>query len=192
MKREPIYLCCTILIALILNGCGSLLPSTKQVKRSPGDNFDDVKTAFDKVTPYKTTKEELKALGFDPFATPNIKILTYLDVMNRFLPNPSIRKEDLDTGIQRCIEVKASCHALEIRPGIITSNRYGNVLLDLFNFRRKTKEAGWTFEGLLVLVNDVVVYKLWGGDPCIDSTIDKKNPLGPLQEGQNLILEQVR
>ena len=181
-----------LIAAVITTGCGSLLPSAKQTTISPWNSFEDAKSAFDKITPYTTNADEMRSLGFDPFTTPNIKILTYVDIMNRFLPNPSIKKEDLDEGIQSCINAKANCKAYEFFPQIIRSKRYGNVLLDLFNFRRKTIESGWRFQALIVLIDSTVVYKLWGGDPIIDQHRETKNPLGPLQNASDILSGAVR
>jgi hypothetical protein len=185
-RRSNHGIICLIFIALIVTGCGSLLPSSKQTTRSPWVSFGDAKASFDKIIPFQTTAKEMQELGFDPFSTPNIEILTYVDIMNLFMPNPSINMEDLDEGIRSCIKAKSACTAYEFDPQILHSERHGNVILDLFNFRRKTVESGWRFEALIVLVNDTVVYKIWGGNPIIDEQRDTKNPLGPLQNSGDM------
>jgi len=168
-----------------------MLPSSKLTAKSPWDSFGEAKSAFDKITLYQTTTGEMQALGFDPFTTPNIRILTYVDIMNRFMPNPSVKKEELAEGIQFCIDAKADCSAYEFDPQVIKSQRYGNVLLDLFNFRRRSTESGWKFEALIVMVDHIVVYKLWGGNPMIDQNKETKNPLGPLQSPGDILKEAV-
>lgn len=180
------FLAIYILVILTM-GCSTLLPSTKQTIKSPWSSFDEAKSAFDRIIPGKTTFEELKSLGFDPFSTPNVKILTYLDIIQRFMANPSIKKEELDEGIQVCIDAKGKCRAYELEPKITTSKRYGNFWLDFFNFKRNTKESGWSFKALIITVNDSVVYKLWGGSPIIDEDRVIKKPLGPLQNSEDLI-----
>jgi hypothetical protein len=164
-----------------------MLPTTKQTSKSPWNSFEDAKAAFDKIIPYETTQKEMQTLGFDPFTTPNIKILTYVDIMNRFMPNPSVKKEDLAEGVQFCIDAKADCIAYEFAPQVIDSKRYGNVFMDIFNFHRKSNETGWRFETLIVIIDDIIVYKLWGGNPVIDQYKETKNPLGPLQNTNDLI-----
>ncbi len=160
----------------------TLLPSTKVKIKSQWQSFDAAKTSFDKVTPYETTEADLKTLGFDPYTSPNIKILTYLEVMNRFMPNPSIKKDDLDEGIQYCIDSREYCKALEFQPSHINTQREGNVALDILNFHRKVEQTGWEFQAFIVLIDDVVVYKIWGGRPSIDEFREATNPLGPLQD----------
>jgi hypothetical protein len=181
----------TACIVLFLIGCGSLLPSVKETKRTDlWGTFDEAKTAFESIIPNKTTVDDLHKLGFDPASTPNLKILSYLDIIHHFMFNPSIKKEDLDTGVQACIDAKTNCRAYEISLSNIAQDRYGNVLLDLFNFRRRTKETGWEFEALIVMVNGTVVHKFWGGTPIINAESERKNPLGPLQDSSDLLKER--
>jgi len=98
------------------------------------------------------------------------------------MPNTNITKDDLDDGLRNCIEAKDSCLAYEIKLHKIRSKREGNLMLDLFRFRREARQTGWRFSALIVLVDDLVVYKLWDGKPLIDGEVYKRNPLGPLQE----------
>ena len=178
-------------VAFITIGCGSLLPSVKETKRTRlWGTFDEAKTAFEQITPYKTSVDDLHKLGFDPASTPNLKILSYLDIIHHFMFNPSIKKEDLDAGVQACIDAKTNCRAYEISLSNIAQDRYGNVLLDLFNFRRRTKETGWEFEALMVMVNGTVVHKFWGGTPIINAESERKNPLGPLQDSSDLLKQR--
>lgn len=159
-----------------------MLPSARQTTESPWQNYNKAKDAFDKIKPNLTTPADLSALGFDPLTLPNIKLLTHLDIINRFVPNQSIRIEDIDQEIQDCLRAKKSCRGYEIAPEFISNKRYGNVFLDLFNFKRKNKITGWRFEALIVIIGDRVVYKISGGSPIILKYEEKTNPLGPLQD----------
>lgn len=169
----------TLLLSLL--ACSNLLPAVKQSTQSPWMNFIDARQAFDKIIPNKTTETGLKKLGFDPLLTPNIRTVTYLEVIQQFIPNQSIQKEDLPKGIFECIKSQSLCKGFIVEPKILNSKRYGNAFLDLLNFRRKTITTGWKFTALIVLRNDLVIYKLWGGEPNIVEFEDKKNPLGPFQ-----------
>src|SRR5439155_5429581 len=84
--------------------------------------------------------------GFDPFSHANVRILTYLDVISRFLPNNSIQKTDLPEPVRACLEAKDSCQAFELDLTVTQSKRYGNLFLDIFAFHRKTRETGWNFK----------------------------------------------
>jgi len=180
---NTVYSVYSLVIAAImaLSGCAGLLPSVKNTTESPWQSFTEAKREFDKIVPNQTTREDLKSMGFDPFETANVNLITYLDLTQKFMPNPSIKLEDLDPGIQACLRVREACQGYEVSPKVLNARRYGNVLLDLFNFRRKQETRGWHFMALLVLQEDLVVYKLWGGEPNISQFEDKKNPLGPFQ-----------
>jgi len=165
-----------------ISGCSTLLPSAKQYTESPWKSYEAVKNAFDKIVPGQTTLKDLETLGFGPGQTPNVELLNYLDIIQKFMPNQSIRIEDLDPAIQTCLKVKDLCSGLKISPEWIDNKRYGNLFLDLFNFERKTKISGWRFEALLVVIDDVVVYKLSSGQPKVLRDENKRNPLGPIQD----------
>ena len=49
-------------------------------------------------------------------------------------------------------------------------------------FQRETTETGWSASMLLLLVDDVVVYKLWSGTPRVEERGKETNPLGPAQD----------
>ena len=161
-------------------GC-STLPSGSHVIISPWRSYDDVKTSYDKIELDKTTKEELKALYFDPFTRPNIAICSHLDIMQRFLVNTSIKIEDLDEGLQKCIKAKTRCKAYLVDINNTSYERYGNFFTDLLTFSRKTKQVGWKFSAMIVLVDNVVVYKSYGGTPIVDIDDRAVKPLGPAQ-----------
>ncbi|GAB4387291.1 MAG: hypothetical protein Kow0025_00030 [Thermodesulfovibrionales bacterium] len=183
MKGPALFVCLFIAIA----SCRGLLPTVKETTPSGWKDYAEAKEAFDKIVPYETTVGELKELGFDPFHTPNITILTYLD-LSRSLGSRPI--EEMDRGIRDCIRAEADCHAYEFEPKNIRKKRYGNFWLDFFNFRRKINETGWKFKALIIVVDGTVVYKLWGGNPLVNEDTDIRNPLGPLQDAGDMLIER--
>ena len=184
---------CLLYLALVLTttGCKALFSSSSQRSRTPWQNFDEAQAAYDKVVPHQTTTVELKSMGFDPLTTPNVKILTYLDLIQRFLPNNSITLEDLQPDVRACIESKDCCHAYEMDLDLTDSKRYGNLVLDVFGFNRKTKTSGWTFKALIIVKDDVVAYKLRSGEPNVDRLEEKTKPLGPFQEMDNILAKVI-
>jgi hypothetical protein len=187
------YAMCLLCLALVstTTGCKSLFSSSGQRARTPWQNFDEAQVAFDKVVPHKTTVEELKGLGFDPNTTPNIKILTYLDLIQRFIPNSSITMNDLQPDVRACIDAKDCCHAYEMELDMTDSKRYGNLALDVFGFKRKTKTTGWRFKALVIVKDDVVAYKIRSGEPNVDRLEQKTKPLGPFQELDNVVTKVI-
>ena len=176
------------LVLCLVLGCARLLPTTKEAARSPWKSFDEAKASYDRVVPGQTTVPQLKTFGFDLYSTPNVRILNYLDIA---VATQSIKPEDLDSGLRQCLQAKNKCRAYEFGPQFIYSERYGNFWLDLLNFRRKTKDTGWRFRALFVIVDNIVVDKLWGGTPNIQQDRDLRNPLGPLQDAGSLLPKAV-
>ena len=178
----------TVFFCFLFAGCTSLLPSSKITIDSPWKEFDSAKADYGKIFPGKTTIEELNQIGFDPYKVPNMRILNSTDTINVFMQNPSIRIEDLDAGVQKCFEMKARCTSYRIEPSIQDSKRVGNFWLDLFAFKRHTVFTGWEFRGLIIIVDNVVVYKdPEGGRPSIHTEDVQNKPLGPLQEAASII-----
>ena len=185
------YAMCLLCLALVTTttGCKSMFSSSSQKARASWQNFDEAQVAFDKIVPHKTTVSELKSMGFDPLATPNIKILTYLDLIQRFIPNASISMDHLQPDVRVCIESKDCCHAYEMDLDMTDNKRFGNLALDVFGFKRSTKTTGWRFKALVIVKDDVVAYKLRSGEPNVDRIEKKVKQLGPLQELDNAVLK---
>lgn len=166
---------------LLLTNCTALLPQSESGGQSKWDSFAAAKNTFNSIKPYETRKPELVALGLDPASNSNITILNYSDVIRRFIPSSAISSENVDQGINDCIAVKDACSAYEVDVKSTKRKRAGNFWLDSLNFKRRTEISGWRFTGLIVLKDDLVVYKLWGGQPSIKESEETRNPLGPFQ-----------
>ena len=175
-----------IVLALSSQGCSSflpgLLPDERRRTESPWSSFEEAKAAFDLIATGETTSAELRTLGFHPESTPNVAILTYVDVYRRFVPNDGIRLEDQDPGVQDCVRQRERCNGWQMEPRTERDKRQGNLLLDWFTFRRQVESTGWSFRSLIVVIDERVVYKLWEGNPSEMRYADSIRPLGPLQD----------
>jgi len=163
-------------------GCSCILPRTETRTKSQFASYEQVQAAFDAIVPYKTRTADLKVLGLEPSVSPNVKVLTYVEVIQHFMPNPAITKEDLHPAVRECIEAQENGHAYLVDLAEIRTKRYGNAFLDVFGFKRRTHETGWRFNGLILTTNGTVVYKLSSGEPSISNFEKRVKPLGPLQE----------
>jgi len=168
-------------LCLLLQGCTSLLPRSKQSTPSPWQTYKEAQQAFDLIAPGHTTEADLKDLMLDPATVPNIAILNYSDVLRRFMLNQSVTMSDLDLGVQQCIQAKTVCRGLEINQSLMKKHRNGSFWLDFLGFKKETHTEGWRFNGLVLLKDGVVVYKLTGGQPVIHEQEHNQNPLGPVQ-----------
>ena len=176
-----------MVLAVFVSGCSSMLPEKQQVTESPWKTFQEAKTTYDKIVPNETVNADLTEMGIDPYRTPNVRILSYLDLIGRFLPNNSVRQEDLDKEVRECIAALSSCTGYEFSPSQQHSKRVGWVLADVFNFSRTTLKTGWSFSALIVLNRDRVVYKVWNGMPVKREKLTAETPLGPLQNSGDFL-----
>lgn len=172
---------CLLSLALLVGGCSSLLPRSRS-ESSHFQTFEEVRNAIDSLVPMTSDVNTLSQLGIDPLKQPNITILTQADIARRFLPSGLLTREDLDPGVLVCLEARDACRGWEMTAARIVKARTGNFLADFTNFVRHSETTGWRFNALILLVNNVVVYRAWGGQPNINETEHTNNPLGPLQE----------
>lgn len=170
-----------VLLLLAACGCSSLLPNSEATTASSWQSYAQAQQAFDRILPGKTTAIELKQLNLDPGSNPNIVILNYADVLRRFMVSQSLSIEDLDAGVRECVVAKTLCRGYEVDQKLLNRQRKGNFFLDILGFRRETHTAGWRFQGLVLIKEGVVIYKLTGGQPTIAETEHSTTPLGPVQ-----------
>ena len=170
----------TILLGL-LSACSGLLPKSDTGVKDRWDSFESARASFDRIVPYQTIAKEMVQIGYDPFSNPAVTILTYADVIRRLIPPSTIDSMKLNRGIVECVSAQEQCQVYEIDLKRIHRKRSGNFWLDFLNFRRRTEISGWRFNALVLLNHDIVVYKLWSGQPVIREVEEAVNPLGPLQ-----------
>ncbi|MDW3095032.1 MAG: hypothetical protein R8G33_05085 [Gammaproteobacteria bacterium] len=176
-----------VLILYLLSGCSSLLPKEKNLTVGVWDTYEEAENTFNAIIPYVTTKDELINLNLNLENNKNITLLNYADIANRFDLGSYIHGYIPDKGISECIIAKSECKGYLVNEKFLRSKRYGNFFSDLLNFKRKTNITGWTFEGVILIKKDIVVYKLSGGIPALHEKIESSKPLGPLQGGGFLV-----
>ena len=169
--------------ALPLAACATdILPSTSKETAGPFPTYEIAETAYKIIQPGVTTSSKLREYGIDPKTTPNLRVINYVEVMRVFMPTDSVTRKDLDPAVQGCIGAGTACTGYVMAPGASGTQRTGHISLDVLGFQRKTEETGWAASMLLLLVDDVVVYKLWSGTQQIEEKRDETNPLGPAQD----------
>ena len=170
-----------MLLSACLGACSGMLPATRQDLSTPWTDFESAKSSFDQIIPFSTGMATVRQLGFDPYKTPNMQVLNQAQVVNAVLPSPLQERGSIPKGILDCMQVQEACVGYLMEPGKIDQKRVGNFFLDFLNFKRNTLTTGWKFSALIVVIADKVVYKQWTGQPRIESTELRSNPLGPLQ-----------
>lgn len=170
-----------VFAAALVAGCAQLLPKQELSMPASWGSFEDALRNFERIEPGRTSVAELKELGVDPYTKPNIAILNYSDLVRRFVPPGSDGLKALDPGVRECLEALQACRAYEIALKDIRRVRSGDFFKDFLNFHRVTTISGWQFTGTVVIKGQVVVHKVWSGQPAIHEIEEAKNPLGPFQ-----------
>jgi hypothetical protein len=166
--------------ALALAGCASLLPSSQAEVSSPWRSFEDARDAIERIEPARTTVRQLSQAGIDPYSSRNVQLLSYSDILLRF-PLHSSQAETVDPGLRECLEAGKECTGYSINVREVKSSRVGPFWLDAFGFKRVVETTGWQFNALILLVDERVVYTLYGGQPNLREHGVSRQPLGPMQ-----------
>jgi len=181
LLRRVIAALCPLILVLATGGCATLLPSADTATQKPWGSFDEAMRMFEAIVPSTTTRADLKAMGLDPFTEDNITILNYADLIRRFAVPGTNSLADLDSELARCLQGRNYCSGYEIEQRELHRDHTGNFWLDFLNFRRVVRTTGWRFTATVVINRDLVVYKVWSGQPSIREVEDVRNPLGPAQ-----------
>ena len=165
----------------LLAACAALLPDEKKETKTPWKSYAEAERVFTGIVPNKTTLTELKAMGIDPTVVPNVMILSHSDLLRRLEAMVYFEGTGLDPAIKKCVASRQNCFAYRLEQQSIERERVGGFWTDFLNFRRITNVTGWQFDALILISNDVVVYKSWSGKPNIREVEQEHHPLGPLQ-----------
>ena len=165
--------------ALLAAGCAELLPNTASEVRSSWKSFDEARATVESIVPEQTTKADLTRLGIDLYGSPNVQLLTFSDIALRFPLH--LATPQLDPGLRRCFEAGKSCTGYFLNLRETRRDRVGNFWVDAFGFKRTIDVTGWSFNAVILLVDDRVVYTLYGGQPMVHEVEVTRQPLGPLQ-----------
>lgn len=166
--------------AVLLAGCTSLLPRAELATQESWSDYESAREAIDKIVPLQSRRASLRAAGIDPYTSAGVTVLNFSDVLQRFAGS-SIKQEDLDPGIRQCLTAGKACTGYSVAVKRLNRRRVGNFWLDSFNLYREVEITGWSFNALILFVDDLVVYTLHGGQPRIHDKEATRNPLGPFQ-----------
>lgn len=173
---------------LLTGGCTtqSLLPTKGVYTESAFQTYMQVEDLVDGIVPGETKYEYLVSMGLDLENMPNVKRLTYLDVMTKFkLDSPSrytlFNKIELPVGVLKTLAARESGLAYELNLERLKNQREGSLFLDMLNFRKNVHITGWNINVLILVVDDTVEYVLFSGEKNIDRHERERNPLGPFQ-----------
>ena len=185
--KTPLILT-TLILILFTTGCNSrkMLPSTGVYTQSTFETYTEVEGVVNNIVVGQTKYSDLVRMGLDLENIPNVKRLTYLDVMSKFkLDSPSrftlFNKIELPAGVLKTLAAREQGLAYEINLERLKNQREGSVFMDMLNFRKEIHTTGWQISVLILIVDDTVEYVLYSGEKNIDKTEKTRNPLGPFQ-----------
>lgn len=178
--------------ALAFVGCAGigLWPYQTEISNANFRSYDAVQTAYEAITPGLTRQSDLGALGFDAGNSPNVKVLSFLGVMERFMPRDSIKFDELDPAVKACIEARDSCSAYVFRPQQHDEARDASWLFDSFASDQMAGRAGWSAEVVLLIQRGRVAYKFMPGQPRMDGNIAQ--PIDSVQDFGSAAVHEAR
>ena len=179
----------TMGLLFFTGGCAtqSLLPTQGVYTESSFETYTQVEGVVENIEIGKTKYSDLVKMGLDLENIPNVKRLTYLDVMSKFkLDSPSrytlFNKIELPAGVLKMLALREDGLAYEINLERIKNQREGSVILDILNFRKNVHTTGWKISVLILIVDDTVEYVLYSGEKNIDTLKRERNPLGHFKD----------
>ena len=120
-------------------------------------------------------------MGFDIREGLNVSLVSYPEILMRLTPHPGVPFILLDSGVRQCIDIQMACRGYVFRFEREDRKRDGNFFSDFFNVSRTTHLTAWRFEALIVVSNDVVLFRNYSGQARIERVDRQSNPLGPFQ-----------
>jgi len=146
-------------LAVVGFGILSLLPHQADSANLGIRSLKDLAEAYARVQPGSTRASALARLGFDT-STPNVQVLSYLGVMERFMARDTVGFDKLDVAIQDCIEARDRCTALVFSPSESKIRTAG--MLSMFGID-SAKAAAEPAQVTLLVQDGRVAYKMIRG-----------------------------
>ena len=134
------------------------------------------------IVPGATTAAQLKKLQIDP-DTQGVTVRPYTAIAEVLLPHEGLPADLHPPAVAACIEARDRCEVWLLDVERLKRRRVGNWFVDTLRFRRDREIDGFLFSGVLLLLDDVAIFKLWAGLPSIQIRGQENNPLGPFNNG---------
>ena len=177
--RYRLILC--VLAGAALGACTSLLPRASSDAGTGFSSFEEARVAAERIVPLKTSIQALGDLGFNIERGQNASLISYPEIVVRLTPHPGVPINLLDAGRRQCIDIQRACRGYVFRFEREDRKREGGFWLDFFNISRTTHLTGWRFEALIVVSEEMVLFRNFSGQARIERVERQRNPLGPFQ-----------
>ena len=190
MKRKSITrLFGALGVSIAMTGCGgALLPSQDEIHTSRFESYESVRDAFDQIKPMRTSLKEVSRLGFDAENASNVRVLSYVDIVNHFVSDSSVALDRLDPAVKACIVARANCQGYEFTLEQKNVDGSGSLFLDLLDFAHTRTETGWNAHVLILVQDGQVIHKVLSGEPHVQVVHIETKPLGPAQDLSGIVV----
>ena len=179
---KSFVLACGLLTALLTaTGCSSLLPQSTKTD-SPFRRFESARDAFASIKVGVTRSEDLAALKIDPNEQ-GVSLHSAVVLIPFYIPHEGASLDLHDEGVRTCAENRENCVGWVIDINRRSRKRTGGWWMDRLRFKRIRDNRGFDFTGTLLVVDDVVVHKIWSAVPNHRTIVTEIRPLGFLQGG---------
>ena len=155
-----------VIAVLAMVGCGALTLLPRQNDPVPVRlvTIKDLAAAYGRVQPGTTRATQLTAMGFD-LGMANSQALSYLGVMERFMPRDSVRFDRLSAAVQDCIVARDHCTALVFRSMERARSSAGAGILTAFGLGAAAAGTERPPEVTLLVRDGRVTFKMISGLP---------------------------
>lgn len=159
-SRRYARITAAFLVMLALVGCAGLglLPYRSYAQKSAFTSYTALESAYRAVQPGTTLASDLGHLGFSVTGSSNVQVLSYLGVIERFMPKNSIRFDRLAPAVRACIDARDRCTGYIFRVSKGAAGTAGN-LLSLIGEPTPARASGWPVEVVLLVQNGRIAYK---------------------------------
>lgn len=161
--RQAATMVCT-LGAIALLGCGllMLLPRHTATSTSATLTRADLASAYTRIRPGLTRVSQFPQFGLD-VAAANARTLTYLGVMERFMPRDSVQFDHLEAAVRSCMAAEDRCTVLIVRATDDMNPRNGGGLLSALGIGAARAGENALPQMTLFVEDGTVVYKSISG-----------------------------
>lgn len=148
-------------VAIVLVGGVVLVetPSQGDAAQSKVLTGRDLLAAYERIRPGLTRASQLGRFGLDTAA--HAQVLSYLGVMERFMPHDSVAFDRLDAGVRECIAARDRCMALVFRAADPTRAATNHSLFSTIGLGAAA--AANTPQVTLLIRNGRVAFKMMSG-----------------------------
>ena len=171
--------------AMLLGGCATTnLMSSSDEETVGGANwktYGEAEQFYNKVELGRSTVADLAILGLDLKTAKNVVVLDRTSLLALFMASVPGSFDYLDPAVKQCLTPNIDC-----TPYIVSKNEAkevgeGSLTLRVLGFKKESRIYGMEVTMLLLVHNDVVVYKQIKGPPNGTERYKvERKPLGPL------------